>query len=82
MGSSQRCQMHRRGYAYSAAGVATGGIGGSGHRGGVDGAGGGFAGYGGILGVGGAGKGLGIGEQWDWEDAWERMPHDLRVSVS
>lgn len=72
--------MHRRGYAYSSGGVTAGGTGGSGHRGGADGGSGILAGYAGILGGAGAGKGLGPGESWDWEDAWERMPHDLRVN--
>lgn len=65
MGSAQRCQLHRRLISLSLAGVGPGG------------------GSGGAGGGGGAGRGGGAGsvDSWDWEDSWERMPPNLRVSI-
>lgn len=40
--------------------------------------GGGLGGFGG--GGNWGGRGPGPTEPWDWEEAWERMPHNLRVS--
>ncbi len=64
MGSSQRCQLHRRLISLSLAGVGPGG--GSGGGGGNSG---------------GSRGGSGSADYWDWEDAWERMPPNLRVSI-
>ncbi|CAB1110940.1 unnamed protein product [Ectocarpus sp. CCAP 1310/34] len=72
MGSAQRCQLHRRLISLSLAGVGSGG----GHRAGDGG------GSGGTVGGGRGGGGVGSVDSWDWEDAWERMPPNLRNEVA
>ncbi|CAM9347910.1 unnamed protein product [Hapterophycus canaliculatus] len=74
IGSAQRCQLHRRLISLSLAGACVGGS----YRGG-DGGGGGGGGSGGGS---GSGRGVGPVDSWDWEEAWERMPPNLRNEVA
>lgn len=68
MGSAQRCQLHRRVISVSLGGAGSGGSSGGG-------------GSGSCGGGGGSRGGGGSADSWYWEEAWDRMPLNLRVRI-
>ncbi|CAM9573657.1 unnamed protein product [Pylaiella littoralis] len=69
VGSAQRCQLHRRVISVSLGSAGSGGS-----------SGGGGSGSGG--GGGGSRGGGGSADSWYWEEAWDRMPLNLRNEVA